>query len=46
MRKSDEVNLTTVYKLSLELVHEKRRLDGKTKPLLSPPSNVQLLSNL
>ena len=49
-RKPGEVALTTVSKVSLELVHEKQSLEtpemAEKKPLLSPPSNVQLVSNL
>ena len=40
---------TTVTRPSLEQVHGKRRLDAPErakKPLLSPPSNDQLFSNL
>ena len=44
--KPEEVALPTVSKVGLEKVHEKQSEMAKKKPLLSPPSNVQLVSNL
>ena len=44
--KPEEVALPTVSKVILEKVHEKQSEMAKKKPFLSPPSNVQLVSNL